>query len=188
MSTTQPIRSYNDIKKLKNHYLEKGEYRNYLLISVCLNTALRICDVLSLKWKDLIELKSKKIKNHISIQENKTGKATIIKINPILKSDIKLYMKKEGLKGEYVFTNKNGTSLSRVSAFKLVKSGGKAIGLEHEISPHSLRKTFGYHAWKKGTPPAVLMQIYNHSSYEVTKRYLGITQDEKDLVFTEISL
>ena len=42
-----------------------------------------------------------------------------------------------------------------------------------------MRKTFGYYAWKYGTPPAVLMDIYNHSSYEITKRYLGIKQDDK---------
>lgn len=51
-----------------------------------------------------------------------------------------------------------------------------------------MRKTFGYYAWKYGTQPAVLMDIYNHSSYEITKRYLGIKQDDKDSVFLSINL
>ena len=50
------------------------------------------------------------------------------------------------------------------------------------------RSTFGYHAWKQGTPPALLMNIYNHSSYQITKRYLGIEQDDRDDVFKNISL
>jgi integrase len=188
MSTTQPIRSYTDIQKLKNYYLEKEAYRDYLLVCVCLNTALRINDVLNLKWSDLLLPSSGRVKSHIKITETKTGKQTIIKINKALKRAIKLYIKNSGIQSDYVFTNQRGGKLSRVSAFSIIKNGGKAINLEYEISCHSLRKTFGYHAWKMGTPPAVLMQIYNHSSYNITKRYLGIAQEDKDRVYGTVSL
>ena len=56
------------------------------------------------------------------------------------------------------------------------------------IDYHTLRKTFGYQAWKQGVQPALLMSIYNHSSYEITKRYLGISQDERDQVFMSVVL
>ena len=61
-------------------------------------------------------------------------------------------------------------------------------GKPEHISCHSLRKTFGYHAWKQSVPPAMLMDIYNHSSYQITRRYLGIDQDDKDQVFEKIRL
>ena len=32
------------------------------------------------------------------------------------------------------------------------------------------------------------MEIYNHSSYQITKRYLGIEQDDKDKVFLNMNL
>ncbi len=32
------------------------------------------------------------------------------------------------------------------------------------------------------------MDIFNHSSYSVTKKYLGIDQDERDSIFMEIDL
>ena len=56
------------------------------------------------------------------------------------------------------------------------------------VSCHSLRKTFGYHAWRQGVPPVLLMNIYNHSSFQVTKRYLGIEQDDRDRIFKNIEL
>ena len=51
-----------------------------------------------------------------------------------------------------------------------------------------VRKTFGYHAWKNGTPPALLMDVYNHSSYEITQHYLGIEQDERDEIYLKLEL
>ncbi len=188
MSTTQPIRRIEDIKNLKNYYLERGEYRNYLLVVLGLNTALRVCDILKLKWLDIILGGGKKFKKHIVLVEKKTGKITEIYINKAVKEAVELYILKCGIQGEYVIANKYGKPLSRFQAFKIVSNAGIKCGIEGKISCHSLRKTFGYHAWKNGTPPAVLMQIYNHSSYEITKRYLGIIQDDKDEVFKELEL
>ena len=57
-----------------------------------------------------------------------------------------------------------------------------------QISCHSLRKTFGYQAYNAGVNPTMLMMIFNHSSFAVTKRYLGIEQEDKDQVFLNINL
>ena len=39
-----------------------------------------------------------------------------------------------------------------------------------------------------GISPAIIMSIYNHSSMEVTIRYLAIDQDDKDEVYKNIIL
>ena len=51
-----------------------------------------------------------------------------------------------------------------------------------------MRKTFGYHAWKNGGQPALIMDIYNQSDIEITKHYLSIDQDEKDALFHKLNL
>ena len=48
-------------------------------------------------------------------------------------------------------------------------------------------KVLSYHAWNKGGAD-MLMDIFNHTSFEVTKRYLGTTQDDRDKVYLSLLL
>ncbi len=201
MNTAQPIKSTEDLQKIKAYYKTVHPHpRNYLLIITGLNTALRISDILSLKWGDVYELGTGagkgQIKMHIYIKEKKTGKDACIFINQNIKDALYAYyqslleQKEQPQAEDFIFTGQKGENLpiTRVQAFRIIKEAAKYCDLEGTISCHSLRKTFGYHAWKQGTSPALLMHIYHHSSYQVTKCYLGIDQDEQDLVFQNIML
>lgn len=101
------------------------------------------------------------------------------------------YAKETGLqKGNYIFQSRKGENdpITRQQAFRIVREAAAYAGLSESVSCHSLRKTFGYYAWKQGVSPVLLMKIYNHSSFVVTQRYLGIEQEEKDDVFLNICL
>ena len=93
-------------------------------------------------------------------------------------------------KGEYIFTNnrKDKQAISRVQAWRIIKTAAEGINATGRIAVHSLRKTFGYFAWKSGVAPVMLMDIYNHSSFEITRRYLGISQDDRDAVYMSMTL
>ena len=192
MSTSQPIRDTQDLTALRKFYLkDEPNMRNYVLICLGVNSALRISDLLELKWKDVYNFKDENFKKHLITYEKKTGKETWIAINENARNGLQEYMKfLKKISGEdYIFKGKNnGRHLSRSQAFRIIKHAAGELNLENGISCHSMRKTFGYYAWKCGTPPAVLMDIYNHSSYEITKRYLGIKQDDKDSVFLNVNL
>ena len=190
MSTTQPIRKTDIIAQLKNYYYsQQPNLRNYALISFGLNTALRISDILSLRWRDVYEFEAHSFRSHLMLYEGKTGKSSCILLNPSLEHALLLFMQSISPTPEqYIFIGSSATRkpLSRCQAYRIVKNAAVQIEIEDTIGCHSLRKTFGYHAWKKGIPPALLMSIYNHSSYLVTKRYLGIDQDDRDEVFMNV--
>lgn len=192
MSTTQPIRNIEQLKQFKNYYrYEKPNARNYMLIIIGLNSALRISDILPLTYGDIYDFYKKEWKTHIAIREQKTGKLNRVLINKEIRSvlehcsDYSHHQEDDWLFESQIQSN---MPLSRFQAYRLVKEAAAFAGLNSGISCHSLRKTFGYHAWKQGTPPALLMNIYNHSTYQITKRYLCIDQDDKDEVFEKIQL
>ena len=125
------------------------------------------------------------------LREQKTGKTNRIYINREIREILKLYVNiEEKTPASWLFVSQiqKTKPLSRFQAYRIVKEAAAFAGMDANISCHSLRKTFGYHAWKQGTPPALLMSIYNHSAYGITKRYLGIDQDDKDEVFAKIKL
>ncbi len=192
MSYTEPIRDSQELKKFVNYYKNKHyQPRNYCMIILGLNTALRINDILNLTWDKIIDFDNYELLTHISITEAKTGKSQLIIINDALKKALIELQKTWDaiLPGQYLFSvdGKPSMHISRVQAYRIVKeAANNTIADSSHIGCHSLRKTFGYFAYKNGASPVLLMSIYNHSSFEITKRYLGITQDEKDNVYLSI--
>lgn len=192
MGTTQPIREKESLELFMNYYkTEQKNIRNAVMIDFGIYTALRISDILNLRWRDVYDFKTQQYLSHLFVQEKKTGKMNVIALNANLIQSLELYRSNLQLsEDDYLFTKPKNHSqpLSRSQAFRIVKRAAEeSIHADH-VSCHSLRKTFGYHAWKQGTPPALLMDIYNHSSYKITKKYLGIEQDERDSVFLTLSL
>ena len=192
MSVTQPIRKTEHIHALKHYFLyEKRSLRNYSMVCLGINSALRISDLLSLTWGDVYNFAKGSYRLHITIIERKTGKKTQNALNANVIKALELYKESlpEVTAETFIFPGRGGKKpLSRCQAYRILHSAGRALHFETDISCHSLRKTFGYHAWKMGVQPAVLMNIFNHSSFQITKRYLGIEQDDMDQVFLKINL
>ena len=186
MKAVSPLKDPKKIELLK-FYLKNKNHRDYLLFIFGINTNLRISDLLSLKKKDVYN--GKKIKDHIELVEGKTKKRKKIKIAENLEKAIKEYLKEENLTdGDYLFKSKSGKPISRQQAHNILQQAGDYCGIDEPISPHTLRKTWAYHAWKAGVSPVLLMEALNHSSIQITKRYIGITQEELDEIYVNINL
>lgn len=192
MGTTIPIRNHEDIETIKQYFLGKEQYRNYALFVVGINTALRISDLLSLEWKNVYDFEKNTWTRCIEIIEKKTGKRNNIFLNQSTREALDLYKstKESIVADDKIFCNNRDRrqAITRNQAYSIIKEACNDCGIGGKISCHSLRKTFGYHAWKNNVPEIMLMNIYNHSSFAITKCYLGIEQDDKDDVFRRLNL
>jgi len=184
MATTQPIRNKHQVRELADYYLSKGQLRNHVLVVLGVHTALRISDLLRLRWEDVYDFEKRRVRATINVTEKKTKKNKIIALNKSVISSLTLLASENAQRGRFIIENaQTGKAISRIQAYRLIRAAAEALQFENRVSCHSLRKTFGYHAWKSGVSPAVIMEIYNHSSLAVTRRYLGVTQDEKNAVY-----
>lgn len=167
--TTKPIKDSETLLKLMNVYPKHS--RNYLLLAVCLNTGLRISDVIGLKLSDIKG-------SELNLIEKKTKKDKVVGINNDLRALVEDTAKENILDGsDYLFFNQHDkrSHISRVQAFRIVHHAGQMIGIG--ISPHSLRKTFGYIHYTRTKDVAQLMYIFNHSAPNVTLKYIGIDDE-----------
>ena len=192
MGTTIPIKNQKDIETIKEYYLKKGQYRNYALFVVGINTALRISDLLSLEWEDVFDFNNDVWMKYLDVKEKKTGKQNTVFLNQSAKEALELHKSAiDSVNGkDKIFCNNRDRkqAITRTQAYAVIRKACYENGIDGKISCHSLRKTFGYHAWKRNVPEVMLMNIFNHSSFAITRCYLGIEQDDKDEIFKKLNL
>lgn len=188
MEFVEPIRDRKKIQDMKK-YLQ-GNKRNLLFFTLGINSALRVSDLLELKFEDIIDEQLQPL-DHIKLKETKTGKHNKIAISKGVKKAIVSYVQdfyKSSL-SDYVFYSRKGgnKSIQRAMAWKIMKETAEAVGVK-DIGTHSLRKTWAYHSYKAGTDIVIIQDMLNHSSPAITLRYIGITQDEKDRAVLSLDL
>ena len=189
MATTEPIRDKRQIRALCEHFTRRGEYRNYVLIVMGVHTALRVSDLLRLRWNDVYDFERRVFRSKIALVEQKTGKQKTVALNREIIAALKRFRSRcaASPNGFLFESRRRGAAISRIQAYRVIRAAAEELAIGR-VSCHSLRKTFGYHAWKSGIAAAVIMEIYNHNSFAVTRRYLGVSQDDKDCVYLGLRL
>ncbi|WP_163538682.1 tyrosine-type recombinase/integrase [Gracilibacillus sp. YIM 98692] len=183
MKEAQPIKTKKEIAAIK--CVLKG--RNRLLFIFGINSGLRISDILTLRIKDVID-DSGKPRNTVTIKEKKTHKTKTFTLNAAITRELKKV--EASNREEYLFKSRKGENkpISRIQSHRILQNAAVNAGLSIKVSAHSLRKTFGYFAYKKGVDLSLLMKIFNHSSQETTLQYIGITNDNINAVYDSLNL
>jgi len=179
--TTTTAMSWDDFRSLVSKLERDGEYKFCLLIAIGVFTGLRIGDLLQLKFSQFEDT------DILTVTETKTRKVRRIKINRDLHDIIdrvKLKMKVND-SSKFIFCNKYGDkpidpSYANVKLKHIVRKYG--IHIEGNISTHMFRKTLGNRVLRlnnfSNESVILLMELFSHSSPMVTRRYLGLREQE----------
>lgn len=188
--TTSDHLPYEEFTRFLDCLHNDGEYRweMYARLSFC--TACRASDTLRFRWKDILGVSS------VTIVEQKTGKARKIPFNPSVQKSFDELWKALGCpdKKDYIMPSPKGDkplTLQYVN-MKLKEFKYKYRLKIENFSTHTFRKTFGRYVYDTNNHSAesllLLNKILNHSSIQVTKTYIGITQEEVAGIYASISL
>jgi integrase len=178
--TTTTYLEWEKSNYLIQKLLKEKKYKIALLISIGTYTGLRIGDILQLKWEDILN------KDSYTLAEQKTKKVRTITYNAELKRFIVLCASKMNrtTNNEFVFINRFGTkpiSLQYTNnVLKLeIKEAKYKMG---NVCSHFMRKTFGRRVWdinnRSEESLIKLSEVFGHSNIAITRRYLGIRQEE----------
>lgn len=175
----RPIKPITDRETLQRVKIEAQKMgpQPYMLILIGLNTGLRISDILPLRVGDFRQ------SDRLMIFEKKTGKFSEIKIPKLVTADVlraTARKKDEDLIFESRCSHKRGQPIDYITAYRWVKEACARAGMERFVGCHTLRKTYGYTMYRRHHDVGQLMEHFNHSSQDVTLKYIGISQQNKD--------
>ena len=179
-TTTADYLVWSDAMNLIRKLAKDGNYKISLLIALGCFTGLRISDILALRWKQILHVEE------FTIIEKKTGKKRTLRLNPQLQQHVAEcyeHIQPLGINAPILVSQK-GTIFTVQRINVILKEVKKKDRLKvKNFSCHSLRKTFGRQVYNMNSENSELalvklMELFNHSSIAITKRYLGLRQEE----------
>ena len=176
--TQQPITDKVALERMKGMFWDHP--RNYALLVVGINTALRASDLLTLKVADVLA-------DVICLREQKTGKKREFYLNGAVKRAVApLIIGRSD--DDWLFPSKTTGQPICVPAFSaMVKHWAFRAGLKGMYASHSLRKTWARAMIDAGEPIWKVSQELDHSSEAITRRYVGLQlEDMKSMHMREV--
>ena len=179
-TTTADYLVWSDAMNLIRKLAKDENYKMSLLIALGCFTGLRISDILALRWEQILSTEE------FTIIEKKTGKKRVLRLNSQLQQHIQEcyeHIQPIGLKAPILVSQK-GTVFTIQRINVILKEIKRKYRLKvKNFSCHSLRKTFGRQVYNMNSENSELalvklMELFNHSSLAITKRYLGLWQEE----------
>ena len=158
--------------------------RNKAILEVLYGCGLRVTELTELKISNLYpQIEFIKV-------IGKGNKERLVPIGTVALKLLDLYLRqvrshlsiKKGNE-DFIFLNRFGAKLSRISIFNLIKSLAIATGIKKTISPHTLRHSFATHLIEGGADLRAVQEMLGHSSITTTEIYAHIDRDYlKDII------
>ncbi|NCC00003.1 MAG: site-specific tyrosine recombinase XerD [Clostridia bacterium] len=144
--------------------------RDRAMLELLYATGIRVSELISLKLSD-VNL------NGAYIHCQDLNKERFIPFGNVAKNALRIYIREARMKmvgndkEDILFTNCNGTAMSRQGFWKLLKKYAKNAGIQADITPHTLRHSFAAHLVANGADLRSVQEMLGHSDISTTQIY-----------------
>ena len=159
LSIDEILQGLESIDKTKTNGL-----RDYALILFLYASGCRVSEALNVQRDDIVD-------NWLKIRFAKGEKQRLVPLAPIAIKALEEYLKVADISSPYIWLNKNGNRLSRITAYNITK---KYLN----TSPHTLRHSFASALIIGGADLKVVQELLGHSSLVTTQIYTHIQSAE----------
>lgn len=169
----QPLRTQQEINDVLR-CMDNTEFpeRNRFLILFGMNVGLRMSDIVKLKVGQI-----RNVPKPVII-EQKTGKKRRLYLSSIQDLINDYCSGKDD--NDWLFPSRKGNDHIKVNGvYQIFRKVRQQLGRD-DIGTHTMRKTYGYWFYKSTHDLATLQLLFNHSSENITKRYIGVTEDDME--------
>ena len=160
--------------------------RNKAILEVLYGCGLRVTELINLRISNVFP-----DAEFIKVI-GKGNKERIVPIGQSALKYIKIYLEESRVhvpvqKGyeDFIFLNRRGSGLSRISVFTLIKDLALKSGLKKSISPHTFRHSFATHLIEGGADLRAVQEMLGHSSITTTEIYTHLDRDYLKGIITE---
>lgn len=167
---TLTMEQVNGLLEQPSKESKKG-IRDKAMLELLYATGIRVTELISIKFED-VNLKSKYIRCCNSNKER------VVPFGNMAKLALEAYFVKVRtellgkVESNICFTNLSGEPMSRQGFWKIIKSYGKAAGIQSEITPQILRHSFAVHMMENGADIHSVQELLGHSDIATTQVYM----------------
>ncbi|WP_077210580.1 tyrosine-type recombinase/integrase [Bacillus dakarensis] len=171
MKTVDAIKDVKKINEMKHFLMSKSD-RDYCLFLFGINTGIRIQELLNLRVHN-VKTEKEEISYFLSPLKELNPP---VYLNTQVREAIQRCIDEGRLHSEdFLFkSKKTSEAISRQQAYRIINEAAKQAGIEGSVGTHTLRKTFGYHAYRKGIAISLIQKRLQQSSSSETIQYLGL--------------
>lgn len=141
--------------------------RNLAIITVLLNTGVRVSELVMLDRSDVIILDDE---GEIKVRHGKGGKERDIPINKTTREILSMYLKSRTDKSEALFYGRKGGRLGR--------RGVQHIMLNYGVHAHKFRHTFITDLVRKQFDLVLIQTLSGHASMDILSRYAAPSKED----------